>query len=105
MKINEESLLKLMAEAGKQRERAIIPDGWQMKAMRRIRNMEPLNAKRFDLALCNRFVWRFAATACVLVILLSVYVFQSDFHTEYELARMFVSDPLGFDLVQSFGLL
>ena len=105
MKIDEEKLLKIMAEAGKQREMISIPDGWQIKAMRRIRNLEPLNAKVFDLALFNRVVWRFAATACILVIVLSVYIFQSDFQTEYELARMFVSDPLGFDLVQSFGLL
>ena len=105
MKLNEEKILKLLAAAGKQRDMAVIPDGWQVRTMRRIRNMEPLNAKLIDLALFNRFVWRFAATACVLVILLSVYVFQSDFQTEYELARMFVSDPLGFGLVQSFGIL
>lgn len=105
MNINEEKILKIMAEAGRQRERASIPDGWQIKAMRRIRNLEPLSARLFDLAMCSRFVWRFAATACILVLLLSVYMFQSDFQTEYELARMFVSDPLGFDLVQSFGLL
>ncbi len=105
MKINEEKLLKVMAAARKQRELAVIPDGWQIKTMRGIRALEPLNAKIFDLALFNRFVWRFAATACVLVILLSVYAFQSDFQTEYELARMFVSDPLGFGLVQSFDIL
>ncbi|MGE0084291.1 MAG: hypothetical protein AB7S75_07685 [Desulfococcaceae bacterium] len=105
MKINEEKIMKLLASAGKHRELAVIPDGWQIKTMRRIRNMEPPNAKIFNLALFNRFVWRFAATACVLVILLSVYAFQYDFQTEYELARMLVSDPLGFDLVQSFGLL
>jgi len=105
MNLSEEKILKLLSEAAKQREMAVIPDGWQIRTMRGIRNLEPFSAKRSDLALCNRFVWRFAATACILVIVLSVYAFQTDFQTEYELARMLVTDPLGFDLVQSFGLL
>ncbi len=105
MKNRETEILKLLAAARRQKDFFKIPDGWQNETMRRIRLSKAIHSETGDLAVFNRFVWRFAATACVLLLILSLYTFRADFQAEYEMAQLFMKDPLGFGMVQTFGIL
>jgi|GEM_PF-2879720 len=90
------------------REKAVVPvpDGWQRGVMERIHVLPSALAWRARVVYeFTGLSWRFAAAACVLVIvMLSVVAFQDGFQTEYEMARLFIGDPLEFSLVQSMGI-
>ena len=102
---HDDKLQKVLAEAYMTKDRLKTGDGWQAETMREIRRLSLSMNRKDMLADLNRFVWRFAATACFITLILSVYVIQTDFQTEYELARLFFDDPVGFDLIQSFDIL
>ncbi|GBC63687.1 hypothetical protein DENIS_4685 [Desulfonema ishimotonii] len=103
-KLNHENLRKVLATTYMEKEKAGMGDGWQSEVMRQVRIPEA-TATDMHFELFSRFVWRFAATACVFAVLLSAYAFQNGFQTEYELAQLLIGDPLGFSLAQSFGVL
>ncbi len=105
MKLSDEKIMRLFRAAHFEKEKIPVPDGWQNDVMRRVRHLEPLASGMAGILMFDRFVWRFAAAACVVVLLLSVYVFQAGFQPEYELTRMFMNDPVGFSLVESVGIL
>lgn len=102
---NRHRLKEILSAAYRQKEAARVPDGWQQAVMGRI---HALPALAWRSRIMNDFAglsWRFAAAACVLVIMmLSVAAFQGSGQTEYEMARLFISDPLDFSLVQSIGI-
>ncbi len=87
------------------KENRAVGDGWRMAAMRDIRRMGPLNAVRERLIPTERLVWRFAGAASVLALATAVYYFGYETGVGYELTRLFVDDPVGLGLIQSFGLL
>lgn len=96
----------VLAAAHREKAAAPVPDGWQQRAMARIRALPTASARRVRNV--DEFMglsWRFAAAACVLVIvLLSVAAFQNGSQTEYDMARLFIGDPLEYSLVQSMGI-
>ncbi len=64
---------------------------WETRVMNHIRSLGPLNADSGDVI---NFIWRFAASAGFLVLILSVYLIQTGSHQEYEMAELLVSDLL-----------
>lgn len=101
---NLDRVQQTLAAAYREKEAGVVPDGWQQKVMRRVRAMPaPTRLARLldDLAGLS---WRFAAAACVLVLVLSAVALQGGFQTEYEMASLFLSDPLDFSLVQSMEI-
>lgn len=76
---------------------------WRMDVMRDIRRLGPLNTKNNPLLFFNQFVWRFATVACMIILILSVYVGFTGFNPTTEIADMFLDDPVEFTLVQAFG--
>lgn len=103
--LNRHRLKEILSAAYREKEAAHVPDGWQRGVMARIHGI-PASARRSRIM--DDFAglsWRFAAAASVLVIvMLSVVAFQGSGQTEYEMARLFISDPLDFSLVQSMGI-
>ena len=97
-------LTGILAAVYRQRAAAAVPDGWRREVMGRIRSL-PASARRIpfmnDIA---GLAWRFAAVACVLVLVLSVVAVQFSFQADYEMARLFIGDPLDFSLVQSMEI-
>ncbi len=92
-----------MGAAYHKKEEPEINEFWQMKVMSHILTLGPLKVSYIDL--CDRFVWRFAAVASFAAIILSVYVLQTGFSPEPELARMYIENPVGFNLLESFEIL
>jgi hypothetical protein len=107
MELNEDHYEKLqnaLAAAYREKERAEVGDLWQIKAMSRIRRIGPLNYKTVYLVNLEQLVWRFAPFACALILIFSICLFNMDFAREYEMAQMFLDDPVEYTFVQSFGI-
>jgi len=107
MKSDKEAYTKLenaLIRAYRERERAEVSEQWQKKVMSHIRNLEPLNSKTSYFEFFEQFVWRFAPVAGILILILTICVITLDFVPEYEMAKIFIDDPVEFTLVQTFGI-
>ncbi len=82
----------------------VAGDMWQIKVMSHIRQIGPLNSESSYLELFDRFVWRFAPVACILIIVLAACLYNIDASTEYKIATAYVDDPVGYAFVQAFGI-
>lgn len=103
--LNRHRLREILAAAYRQKEAIDIPDGWQREIMGQIHALPAPAGRSWIMDDFAGLSWRFAAAACVLVIMmLSVAALQGSGQTEYEMARLFISDPLEFSLVQSIGV-
>ena len=78
--------------------------GWQRDVINHIRRLRPLCPETNCFVLFDQFVWRFAAAACFVAILLSVFVFQTGLSPEYDLAKLYIDDPVELTFVQYFGI-
>jgi hypothetical protein len=86
------------------KEKAEISDSWQIKTMSHIRSLKPLDTKEGYLMNLEQMVWRFAPVACALIIVFSVCLLNMDFAREYDIAKLFVEDPVEYAFVQSLGI-
>lgn len=100
--MDEKRIMQALRSAYREPEDAPVPDAWRAAAMRRIRRIGPLQT---EARFFNRFVWRFAGAACAVAACLMLYVAIGDFTAEAELAKIYLEDPVGFGLIQTFGVL
>jgi len=86
-------------------EKACIEPGeqWDRAIMSHIRRLGPLHSE-ISFMLFNRFVRRFAAAACFMILFLSIYIAYMGFQPEYEMANVFINDPIEFTFMQYFGI-
>ncbi|MDM8551005.1 hypothetical protein QUF72_13040 [Desulfobacterales bacterium HSG2] len=97
-------LKKVLLIAYHNKENAEPGEPWQGSVMNQIRSIGPIYAETpWFMLFDDRFVWRFATAVCLVAMILSVYVLQTGFHSEYELASLFLGNPLEFTLTQYFG--
>jgi hypothetical protein len=101
-KTDDEKLRQMLAKAYREKEQARESEFWQMRVMNHIRSL-PLNAETNDAVFFDRIVWRFAMAAGIGAMMLSAYMFQTGFGTDYDLAMIF-TDPAGFAFIQYFGI-
>lgn len=97
-------LKKLLVTAHNGKKNADPGDRWQRDVMNRIRSIGPLCSETNGFVLFDQFVWRFATAACFVAILLSVFVFQTGLSPEYDLAGLYIDDPMELTFVQYFGI-
>ncbi len=82
------------------REKAEIGDmWWQTRVMAYIRNLSPFYSEVGYFELFQQFLWRLAPVACILAVALIITIVKMDFFPDYELAKIFVSDPKDFMLL------
>ena len=98
-----QKLINALSAAYRDKERVDVSDRWQMDVMRDIRRLGPLNAKASSFLFADRFVWRFATVACMIVLMLSIYVVYIGFSPEAEIITLFLDNPVEYTLVQAFG--
>lgn len=70
-----------------------VDDKWKVRVMGHIQSLGPLSPHISYFELYQRFVWRLAPVACVLLVALSVAIAKMDFFSDYELAKIFTVDP------------
>jgi hypothetical protein len=100
MKWDKVRVQKALTAAYHEKEKVEVGDLWQIGVMHRARSLGPLNSKIDYLELLERFVWRFAPVACLLIVVLAMVLANLDFVSDYEIAKAFMEDPLDFSLFQ-----
>jgi hypothetical protein len=103
LKENYQKLINALSAAYRNKEHIEVSDRWQIDVMRDIRRLGPLNAKASSFLFADRFVWRFAAVACMIALMLSIYVVYTGLNPEAEIVNLFLDNPVEFTLVQAFG--
>lgn len=100
MKEKQKRLKKTLTAAYYEKEKAAVNGLWQIRLMRRVRSLGPLNVKTNYLELFEGFVWKLAPVACLLILVLTIILTKLDFVSEYEIAKAFMEDSLDFSLFQ-----
>jgi hypothetical protein len=91
---------KALAAAYREKEKAAVGELWQTRVMGRIRRLGPLYPATSYLEFFERFLWRLAPVACVLILILAAIFIHMDFISEYEMAKIFFDDPADISLFQ-----
>lgn len=76
---------------------------WRMDLMREIRRLGPLNAPFNPFVMFNRVVWRFAEAACVVALVMTVYVGFTGWNPVDEIASLYLANPVEFTVSQVLG--
>lgn len=92
-------LRKAFTAAYREKEKAEVGELWQTRVMDHIRSLSSLCPVTSYLELFERFVWRLAPIACVLVLVLGAALVKLDFVSDYEIAKMFIEDPADWSLL------
>lgn len=100
MKEKQNRLKKTLTAAYYEKEKAAVNGPWQIRVMRRVRTLGPLNVKTSYLEFFEGFVWKLAPVACLLILVLTIILTKLDFISDYEIAKAFMEDPLDFSLFQ-----
>jgi hypothetical protein len=98
IKKDQKKLKKMLTAAYYGKEKAAINERWQIRVMRHVRSLGPLNVKTSYLELFEGLVWKLAPVACLLILVLTIILTKLDFVSEYEIAKAFMEDPLDFSL-------
>ncbi len=97
-------LKELLMRAYHEKEKPEIDELWQMRVMNHIRSLGPISARRKYFMLFEQSVWRLAPVACLLILVLAAFLIKLDFIPDYEMAKLFIDDPLEFIFVEWFGV-
>ena len=103
MKLHDEDKAKLLERAllsvyrKEKEEKFRVSGGWQSRLMRHIRQLGPSIAEAAlnSETIFNRLVWRFAAAASLVCLIMAIFLFSfaRDVIPEYDLVTTFLDDP------------
>jgi hypothetical protein len=99
-----EALITILREAYFEKEHAAVGGQWQANAMRRIRDLGPIQSGQSFLVFFERFVWRLTPATCALLVVFAILLYNLDFTPEYELFTSLIYDTEEVSLTQLFGL-
>ena len=90
-------IFKAFASAYSKREEAEVGGTWwEARVMGHIRSLDTFYPTMSYIELYQQFLWRLAPVALLLALTLAVLLVRTDFISDYELAKMFTSDPQDF---------
>jgi len=77
---------------------------FQSTTMRRIRQIGPLTEKGNGRIMLERFFWHITPVAVSLILFLATCLYKIDFVPENELANLYLTDPVQFEMIETVGL-
>jgi hypothetical protein len=90
-------VFKALASAYSRREDAEVGGTWwEARVMGHIRSLDTLYPTMSYIELYQQFLWRLVPVAFLLSLALVVLIARMDFISDYELAKIFTSDPKDF---------
>jgi hypothetical protein len=90
-------IFKALASAYSRREDAEVGGTWwETRVMGHIRSLDTLYPTMSYIELYQQFLWRLVPVAFLLSLALVVLIARMDFISDYELAKIFTSDPKDF---------
>lgn len=96
-----ENIERSLRDIHNMRQEIPVSSEWHEKVMAHVRRLGALPYYRNDAG-DAAMVWRFAAAASMSALILLLYSFNAGIGPEHETARIFLNDPLGFIVSQSF---
>ena len=75
---------------------------WQQNVMRDIRRLGPLKPEANGMAFIDQYMWRAATVICMLILVVSTFVMNLDFMSDFELINLLLTDPFASTSVESF---
>ena len=88
-----------LAAAYSKRDGAEVGDMWKRRVMGHIQSLGPFYFKTGYFELFQQSLWRLAPVACLLSVILIVAIAKMDFFSDYEIAKIFISEPKDFILL------
>ncbi len=107
LNLDNDRLKKALTDAHKN---AVVPEtgaAWEHGIMRDIRNLPPFTGSAKNGAaylIYEKFFWRFATVAGVLIIALSALLLNVNAASEYEIAGMLLADPYSLTFAEALGI-
>jgi len=90
-------IFKALASVYSRREDAEVGGTWwEARVMGHIRSLDTLYPTMSYIELYQQFLWRLVPVAFLLSLALVVLIARMDFISDYELAKIFTSDPKDF---------
>ena len=77
---------------------------WSVRVMGHIRSLPSIYPKTGYLENLQQLVWRLSPVAIALALMLGAAIFQLDFTSDYELAKVFAEDPLDLSLLGEYTI-
>jgi len=97
-----EALKKILREAYFEKEHAEVSEKWQVNAMRRIRNLGPVQSGPSFFMLFEQFVWRLTPATCLLIIVGAIIFLKLGFFPDYDVLTLFINNAEELSLAQLF---
>ena len=97
-----EALKKILREAYFEKEHAEVGEQWQVNAMRRIRNLGPVQSGPSFFMLFEQFVWRLTPATCLLIIVGAIIFLKLGFFPDYDVLTLFINNTEELSLAQLF---
>lgn len=97
-----EALKKILREAYFEKEHAEVGEQWQVNAMRRIRNLGPVQSGPSFFMLFEQFVWRLTPATCLLIIVGAIIFLKLGFFPDYDVFTLFINNTEELSLAQLF---
>jgi hypothetical protein len=97
-----DSLKKILQEAYLGKENAEVGEQWQVNAMRRIRNLGPVQSGPSFFMLFEQFVWRLTPATCLLIIVGAIIFLKLGFFPDYDIFTLFINNTEELSLAQLF---
>ncbi|MBT3312218.1 MAG: hypothetical protein HN737_05780 [Desulfobacterales bacterium] len=103
-----EKIEKVLVTAFREHEKSSV-DGltdkvWQQNVMSSIRKIGLHKTEKEFTVLLGQFFWRLAPVACILIIIMTYFMYNFGFSVEYELSEAFLNQPAEYNLLQTFIL-
>jgi len=77
---------------------------WRLKVMSGIREIGPHKTEKDSMVFSGQLFWRLAPVTCILIIIMTYFMYNFGFSVEHELAEAFLSQPAEYNLLQTFIL-
>ncbi|MDY6837415.1 MAG: hypothetical protein SWH78_05515 [Thermodesulfobacteriota bacterium] len=92
-------LTEALVAAYREKEKVQVDAKWETSVMSHIRRLGPIHSQGVSLQVFERYVWRFAFTTCLLILILTAASIRGEFNPEYEIARVFMEEPTRLSLL------
>jgi hypothetical protein len=107
MKITEEDLKrirKILSDAYGSGPAAPLGGAWRAGVMDHIRRLPSREIPAAFGEQFYRIVWRLVPAACILILILGITLFTTEFFPEYELAKQFIEHPTAYTVARLLGV-
>ena len=104
IKDQHQTLRELLRRAYREKEKVEVGDQWQQGVMRRIGELDEMEASPSYLVMLEQLVWRLVPVTCILIISLTVLLSSFDFISGYDIIQLTMNSTEQITLNQFFGL-